>query len=70
MTGIYTAFINQSASNAIQAKHVLSHYGSALSRSTVTGNEETDKEHANFSCVSDVGIENYNRKPVWGKQKM
>jgi hypothetical protein len=32
--------------------------------------QETDKEHANFSCVTDVGIENYNRKPVWGKQKM
>jgi len=44
MTGIYTTFINQSASDAIQAKHVLSYYGSAMSRRTVTENVRNSQE--------------------------
>jgi len=40
LTGIYTVFINQSASNEIQAKLVLlNRYVSVMSRSTVTGKE-------------------------------
>jgi len=39
MAVLYIAFLNQSISNAIQAKRVLlSNYGPEMSRSTVTGN--------------------------------